>query len=227
MLKKLLRIVLYLHLFVALALLLTYCSVRKSVIKSYALAKETRPYDVIIVPGIPYEKSETSMVMKMRIQWAKHLYDSGFTRNIIFSGSAVYSPFVEGIAMKVIADSLGIPAQHTFSETSAEHSTENVYYSWKMAKEMGFTKIALATDPFQAAMLKRFIKEYCPGVTAVPVYIEKIDLDKPLPVIDTTSFYVANFVSLKERETFWQRFSGTRGKKVVDEVNRQQKDNSN
>ncbi|HCZ36289.1 MAG TPA: hypothetical protein DHV26_10235, partial [Cytophagales bacterium] len=65
------------------------------------------------------------------------------------------------------------------------------------------------------------------GVTAVPVYIEKIDLDKPLPVIDTTSFYVANFVSLKERETFWQRFSGTRGKKVVDEVNRQQKDNSN
>lgn len=227
MLKKLLRIVLYLHLFVALALLLTYCSVRKSVIKSYALAKEIRPYDVIIVPGIPYEKSETSMVMKMRIQWAKHLYDSGFTRNIIFSGSAVYSPFVEGIAMKVIADSLGIPAQHTFSETSAEHSTENVYYSWKMAKEMGFTKIALATDPFQAAMLKRFIKEYCPGVTAVPVYIEKIDLDKPLPVIDTTSFYVANFVSLKERETFWQRFSGTRGKKVVDEVNRQQKDNSN
>ena len=95
MLKKLLRIVSYLHLFVALALLLTYCSVRKSVVKSYDHAKKTRPYDVIIVPGIPYEKSETSMVMKMRIQWAKHLYDSGFTHNIIFSGSAVYSPFVE------------------------------------------------------------------------------------------------------------------------------------
>jgi uncharacterized SAM-binding protein YcdF (DUF218 family) len=222
MLKKLLRIVLYFHLFVALALLLTYCSVRKSVVNSYDHAKKTRPYDVVIVPGIPYEKSETSMVMKMRIQWAKHLYDSGFTRNIIFSGSAVYSPFVEGIAMKVIADSLGIPVQHTFSETRAEHSTENVYYSWKMAKEMGFTKIALATDPFQAAMLKRFIKKYCPGVTSIPVYIEKLDMNKPLPAIDTTSCYVTNFVSLKERETFWQRLRGTRGKRVVDEVGRQQ-----
>src|SRR5690606_31947372 len=130
-------------------------------LKKYEHAKTVRPYDVIIVPGIPYEKENTSSIMNMRLQWAKHLYDSGFAQNIIFSGSAVYSPFVEGKAMKAIADSMGIPPEHTFYETKAEHSTENVYYSWKMANEMGFKKIALATDPFQSAMLKSFMKKYC------------------------------------------------------------------
>ena len=122
-----------------------------------------------LLSRVPYEKEKTTSVMKMRIWWAKHLYDSGFTRNIIFSGSAVYSPFVESIAMKVIADSLGIPADHLFSETKAEHSTENIYYSWKMAKQLGFTKIALATDPFQSRMLRSFIRKYCPEVREIPI----------------------------------------------------------
>lgn len=224
MLKKFFRIFLYVNVVILIALLLTYCSFRKSVIRSYEHAKITRPYDVIIVPGIPYEKLNTSVVMNMRLQWAKHLYDSGFTKNIIFSGSAVYSPFVEGKAMKLIADSMGIPSEHTFYETKAEHSTENVYYSWKMANEMGFKKIALATDPFQSAMLKSFIKKYCPGVVSIPVFIDKIDLKAALPVIDTTSCHVADFVSIKEREGFWKRFRGTRGGRIVDEVKAQQKD---
>lgn len=218
--RKFFKMVIYIHLFIVIVLLLTYCSFRKSVIRAYTHALENRPYDVIIVPGIPYEKKNTSVIMNMRLQWAKHLYDSGFTKNIIFSGSAVYSPFVEGKAMKLIADSMGIPSEHTFYETQAEHSTENVYYSWKMANEMGFQKIALATDPLQSAMLKSFMKKYCPGVTSIPVYIDKIDMKATLPAIDTASCYAADFVSIKEREGFWQRFRGTRGGRVVDEMNK-------
>jgi uncharacterized SAM-binding protein YcdF (DUF218 family) len=218
MLKKILKIILYIHVVLACALLFTYCSFKRAAHRSYEEAKKHKPFDVIIVPGIPYEKSNTSSVMKMRIFWAKYLYDSGFTRNIIFSGSAVYTHFTEAVAMKVIADSLGIPAKNMFSETKAEHSTENVYYSWKLAKTLGFKKIALATDPFQSAMLKSFIKKYCPDVVSIPIVPEVVDLDKSLPVVDTTSFYVKDFVSIRKRETFWQRFRGTRGKKVKDEV---------
>jgi hypothetical protein len=180
------------------------------------------PYDVIIVPGVPYEPQSVSSVMHKRILWAKHLYDSGYTKNIIFSGYAVYSPFIEAVAMKVFADSLGIPSDHTYSESKAEHSTENVYYSWKMAKSMGFEKIALATDPFQCVMLQSFIKKYCPGVEPFPIVLDKISLtNNPLPAIDTTSAYVESFISIVERETFWKRFAGTRGKRVVDEVNQE------
>lgn len=224
--KKFIKVFLYVHAFLALALLLTHCSFSHYAKKSYETARANKPYDVIIVPGVPYEKENTTSVMKMRIFWAKHLYDSGFTKNIIFSGSAVYTHFVEGIAMKVIADSLGIPSEHSFSETKAEHSTENVYYSWKLAKSLGFTKIALATDPFQSRMLKSFARKYTPGVTSIPIVFGMLEIgDKALPLIDTTSAHVPDFVSITSREGFWQRFSGTMGRRVKEEVEGEEKTN--
>jgi uncharacterized SAM-binding protein YcdF (DUF218 family) len=218
-LKKILRIFIYVHVFLAVALLLTHCSFSYYAKKSYEQAKKDKPFDVVIVPGVPYEKENTTSIMRMRVYWAKHLYDSGFTKNIIFSGSAVYTHFVEGIVMKTMADSLGIPPEHTFAETTAEHSTENIYYSWKMAKKMGFQKIALATDPFQSRVLQLFSKKYCPGVTAVPVVYDILDrVVKPLPLIDTTGAYRGEFISIVEREKFWRRFQGTLGRRVKEEI---------
>lgn len=217
--KKIIRIVVFFHVLLAIGLLLTHCSFTRYANNAYTEAKKEKPYDVIIVPGVPYEQQNTTSVMKMRIFWAKHLYDSGYTRNIIFSGSAVYTPFVESVIMKVIADSLGIPTGHTFSETKAEHSTENIYYSWKLAKRMGFQKIALATDPYQSRMLRSFVREYCPEVNAIPIVFDLLDMDGiTLPSIDTTTAFVPNFVSLTEREGFWQRLKGTMGKRIKDEV---------
>ncbi len=216
--KKIIRIFLYFHAFLLVALLLTHCSFSHYARKSYENAAAEKPYDVIIVPGVPYEKGDPSSVMKMRVLWAKHLYDSGYTRNIIFSGSAVYSPYVEGIVMKIMADSLGITPEHTFSETKAEHSTENIYYSWKMAREKGFQKIALATDPFQSRMLKSFIARYCPGVQSVPVVFDIVSFDdNALPLIEPRSAFREDFVSITEREGFWERFRGTMGKRIKEE----------
>lgn len=217
-LKKTLKFVAYFHAVLLVGLLLTHCTFTHYAKKSYEQAKKDKPYDVIIVPGVPYETGSMSKVMAMRIFWAKHLYDSGFTKNIIFSGSSVYSPYVEGIIMKVIADSLGIPPDHTFSETKAEHSTENIYYSWKMAKKMGFQKIALATDPYQAGLLRGFAKKYCQGMKSVPVVFGVLKMDGTLPVINPASAYVKDFVSIVKRESFWKRFSGTRGRRVKEEV---------
>ena len=221
-LKKILKIVIYIHVFLLIVLILTHCSFTRYANKSYEAAKRDKPYDVIIVPGVPYIVGEENEVMKMRVFWAKHLYDSGYTRNIIFSGSSVYSPYVEGVVMKIMADSLGIPPTHTFSETKAEHSTENVYYSWKLAKKMGFKKIALATDPYQAGLLRSFTKEYCPGVKAIPIIFGTMDIgNKKLPTIDTTSAFIKDFISITVRQGFWERLSGTRGKRIKEELREQ------
>jgi uncharacterized SAM-binding protein YcdF (DUF218 family) len=222
-LKKTLKIILYLHAIALIALVLTHCSFTHYAKKSYEAAKYEKPFDVIIVPGAPYQYGSVSNVIKMRLYWAKHLYDSGYTKNIIFSGSSVYSPYVEGIVMKVMADSLGIPADHTFSETKAEHSTENVYYSYKMAKAMGFNKIGLATDPYQSGMLKSFIEKYCPDMKAIPVIFGTMDIgSKTLPLIDTTALYVKDFVSIVKREGFWERLSETRGRRVKEAVEKEE-----
>lgn len=220
--KRLKRILLFFLVFALISIVLIYCSVKGHVTRSYEQAKKDRPYDVIIVPGVPYEEHESSaLVMTMRVFWAKHLYDSGYTRNIIFSGSAVYSPYIEGIAWKTVADSLGIPPDHTFSETKAEHSTENAYYGWKMAKSMGFQKIALATDPFQSRSLESFIKKYCPGMMSLPAVGEVLNLhDRKIPVIDPQGAFVQNFVPLPKREGFWERWRGTMGQRVKEEANR-------
>jgi uncharacterized SAM-binding protein YcdF (DUF218 family) len=218
-LRRIFKIFIYSHVFLLVGLLCTHCTFSHYAKKSYAQAKNERPYDVIIVPGVPYEGEETTGVMKMRLYWAKHLYDSGYTKNIIFSGSSVYSPYVEGIVMKVMADSLGIPPQHTFSETKAEHSTENAYYGYRMARELGFTKVALATDPFQSGMLRSFIRRYCPGMKSVPIVFDSMSIDdKELPKVDPSAAYVPTFVSIKDRESFWERMRGTMGKKVKKEA---------
>jgi hypothetical protein len=217
--KRILRGIFYLHVFIIIAGLFTNCTFSHYAKKSYERAKKEKPYDVVIVPGVPYEGDETTGVMKMRIFWAKHLYDSGFTKNIIFSGSSVYSPYVEGIVMKIMSDSLGIPPENTFSETRAEHSTENVYYSWRMAKDLGFTKIALASDPFQAGLLRSFIRKYCPEMKAIPIMFDVIEMDElKLPKINASAAYVDNFTPITKRETFWQRMRGTMGKKVKEEI---------
>lgn len=216
--KKVTRFLTYFFTIHLIVILLSHCTFSHFSKKSYKLAKKEKPYDVVIVPGVPYAPNETNDVMRMRVFWAKHLYDSGYTRNIIFSGSSVYSPYVEGKVMKALADSLGIPPEHTFSETRAEHSTENIWYGWKMAKKMGFKKIALATDPFQAGLLRGFVKRHTPGVRPVPVVFGMLDIEnKKLPVIDTTSLYIQNFEPITKRESFWQRFRGTMGKRVREE----------
>jgi uncharacterized SAM-binding protein YcdF (DUF218 family) len=185
----------------------------KTVIKS---GHDNQHYDAIIVPGAPYMDKKLALVFKARILWAKYLFDNGITDNIIFSGGAVYNQYIEGKVMKLYADSLHIPSEHTFSETKAEHSTENVYYSMLLAQQLGFKKVAIATDHFQAILIKKFMNKNCPDVELKLIDYEKIDLVLSFwPQIDPASAVADNFVGLPERENKIKRFGGTLGKHIV------------
>ena len=119
------------------------CSFSKR--KSYEYfqqAKKNAPYDAIIVPGVPHDGKSWSSIMNIRVSWADYLYKKGITKNIIFSGGAVYTKYSEAKIMAEYGKALGIPEEHIFTDTNAEHSTENVYYSYLIAKKQGFKKIA-------------------------------------------------------------------------------------
>lgn len=160
------------------------------------------PYDAIIVPGYPYvtEKypygsERNKILLNTRIYWAKELYDKGITKNIIFSGAATHTPFVEGCIMKMIADSLGIPGEHTFIEDKALHSYQNAIYGKRLAKKLGFKKIAVATDPFQFAYMTYLLNIFTPGMPILTFKPERMaEFIKPLPQIDANDAYVENFV---------------------------------
>lgn len=174
------------------------------------------PYDVIIVPGYPHDdEAGWNQIVKMRVLWAKQLFDDGQTKNIMFSGGAVYSPYVESKVMKKYAVALGIPEENIFTEENARHSTENLYYSNTRAKELGFTKIALASDPFQTNNLKIFKKRWGIDVGLLPVVFRTLEnMDMITPEIDASDALTENFVSITESETIGERLDGTLGNNI-------------
>ncbi|WP_229216093.1 YdcF family protein [Dyadobacter frigoris] len=188
----------------------------RSAAKAFEKDKQNQPYDVIIVPGFPYQGNEWDMVHKMRIHWAYYLFKKGYAKNIIFSGSAVATPYVESKVMAYYAEALGIPKQNIFTEEKAEHSTENVYYSYRLAKGLGFKKIALATDPFQSSYMGKFMRKFEIPVALLPTAIDTLKtLDLYEPKIDPKLAMKDGFVKLSSRENFFQRIKGTMGKYII------------
>lgn len=197
---------------------LTGCSFSSKTTKRLLDESKNESYDMIVVPGVPLEDGKWSRVMKARIYWAKYLYEKGIAKNIMFSGSAVYSPYVEAEIMSLYAQALGIPKENIYVESKAEHSTENIYYSYNKALKLGFKTVALASDPFQTRMLKKFSRSnVSEDVKLIPIVIDTLRMIEPEmidPVIDIRSAYVENFVSLPERENFFERLRGTMGLKL-------------
>lgn len=198
--------------------MLTSCTYSQK--KSVRMLEKSQglPYDVIVVPGVPLENGRWSRIMKARVYWSKFLIDRGIANHVMYSGSAVYTPYVEAEVMAMYAEAIGIPKDKIYVEAKAEHSTENIYYSHKYARKLGFERIALATDPFQSRMLKRFIKrKVSDKVGVIPIVFDTLKTMEPLmvdPVIDYESAHKAAFVSITERKGFINRFRGTMGKHI-------------
>ncbi len=176
-------------------------------------AVKNEPYDVIIVPGSPFDGNDWTRVIKGRVIWATYLYKKGITKNIIFSGAATYSPYVEGKVMALYAEALGINKNNIFVEDKAEHSTENIYYSYQLAKKLGFTKMAIATDPFQSPILTGFTKRrFKLPIAHIPFVVDSLaNYDDECPKIDPSSAKIENFKSIVEKQSKWYRFKGTMG----------------
>jgi hypothetical protein len=188
---------------------------KKSAKNFEQIKAEKEVYDAIIVPGYPFDGDKWDKIVKLRVVWAYYLYKEGYTKHIIFSGSAVYSPYVESRIMKAYAVALGVPEKVIFTEERAEHSTENVFLSYRLAKENGFKNVALATDPWQSQWMWKFYKKHnCPlsYVPAVMSIVESLNIADPS--IDPKPAYIEDFVSLTERETFRERWRGTKGKNI-------------
>lgn len=203
---------------VLVAIVTISCGAPKSTLTKIYDNKANYKYDLIVVPGVPFEDGKWSMAMKARVYWSKYLYDKGIAKNVMYSGSAVYTPYYEAKIMALYAEALGIPKENIYTETKAEHSTENIYYSYQKGRKLGFERIALASDPFQSKMLKKFIrKKIGANVELIPIVFDTLRTMEPTmtdPKIDYNQAFKKEFVSLPDREGFIKRFRGTLGKYI-------------
>ncbi len=188
---------------------------KKAAIRRLDNAKTFKPFDAIIVPGIPFKNGAWDSVMKARVLWSYILYKNGYAKNIIFSGGAVYSGYCEGTVMGLYAQQLGVPKEHIIAEKKARHSTENVYYSYLLANDLGYKSVALATDPFQSATLQRFAnKRFLSPVYSLPFITDSLKAYNYLqPSIDPSSAYEPNFANI-ENEPKLKRLRGTMGRAI-------------
>lgn len=199
---------------VLLGMLLS-CGFSESTTRRKLRKNEDKVFDAIIVPGVPPEADlKWGRIMKARVYWSKFLYDRGIAKNIIYSGGAQYSPYYESKVMALYAEAIGIPKANIYTEDLAEHSTENIYYGAKLARKLGFKRIALASDPFQTGMLRSFTALMRIKITLLPFVTDTLRAMEPQmkdPAIDYSKAYKDNFVALSQRENQFKRFLGTMG----------------
>lgn len=214
--KKIIKIVIYFHLVLLVIFGIFVAHLWWSNSNDYDKGIAEAPYDVIIVPGLPYaDSTDYGNLLLMRVYWSKYLLDRDIAQHVIYSGSAVYTPYVESIIMKKMAIGIGVPDSVILTEEKAEHSTENVYYSYQIAKEKGWEKVAVATDPFQSYMLSNFIDEHEFPINVLPMSTNAIDAGNLVsPEIDPSEAYREDFIALPEREGRWERFRGTLGRHI-------------
>lgn len=174
------------------------------------------PYDALIVPGFPHIKDSMTTTVQNRVYWAWYLYNQGIVKNVIFSGGSVYTPYYESEIMAMYAIQIGIPAEHVFTEKQAEHSTENLYYSYKMAQSKGFHRIAVGTETPQSSFMYSINNHrFQIPVDFIPIVNDTLkSIEKVKPLINQDSAYVSDFVSIVDRESLYKRFRGTKGRKV-------------
>ena len=185
--------------------------------RAYAKAAQLVPFDAVIVPGVPYNGASWDSVMKARVVWSWVLYKNGYVKNVIYSGAAVYTPYIEAKIMGAYGEQLGIPREHIYYDTIAKHSTENIFYSYLLAQQLGFKTIALGTDPFQSFMLRSFTrKRFESPIYHLPFVTDTLAIyNGTNPPIDAAACKVSGkWTSIKEQETFRQRFRGTMGKTI-------------
>jgi len=184
-------------------------------------------YDAVIVPGFPFDSEEGRLnpFQHMRLFWAYHLYVTGETKNIIVSGGAVHTPYVEAEVFALYLKELGVNPRHIIIENKAEHSTENVFYSLELAKHHGFEKVALATDPMQSRMISYLMRDSDVEIDYLPADLRTLGMKywkRFHTRVEGSSAYVSNFVPLKEREDRKQRMKGTRGEKYLQKMQEEQ-----
>ncbi|MES2762861.1 MAG: YdcF family protein [Bacteroidota bacterium] len=184
--------------------------------KRLQIAESVKPIDIAIVPGLPLYHGKWDTLLKSRMLWSAYLYKKGIVSNVLYSGNAVYTPWIEGPSMALLANQLGVPNEHIVIDTIAEHSTENLFYGYVMAKALGYKNIAIATDPFQCAMLHKYAKKHFKEtIYFIPIVYDSIRPQMSIELeIDTTITVKKNFIPIEQRLDYKDRFKGTAGKSI-------------
>ncbi|MEZ4318713.1 MAG: YdcF family protein [Myxococcota bacterium] len=184
---------------IVLLALITGCAHRADV-----ASLQQDPLDVVVIPGCPNRPDGSlSGCQWQRAIWGAQLWEDGVTEAFITSGGAVQNRWIESESIKAGMVALGVPADRIHLETQALHTDENTGYAVRIAGELGFGHIGMASHGGQARGMRAMAKGW--GVE----HVEVLPMDLPrvvsriqdgLPEVEVEPVPADEWMPLKERE---------------------------
>ncbi len=108
---------------------------------------ELKKFDIIIVLGNPAtDDCKPTLIMKNRVDKGIELFNLGYAKKILFTGSSVRNNCTEADVMAIYAISNGIPKSSVLIEQRAKNTYENAYYSVKQMRKLNFKSAAIITS---------------------------------------------------------------------------------
>jgi hypothetical protein len=137
-----------------------------------------------------------------RAAWAAILWQRGVAGAFITSGAAVHSRFVEADAIAAGMVALGVPADRIWLERDALHTDENMYFSLRIARALGFRTVAVASQKGHAAWSCRMLEDWgLPSCGAFSVDADAVVALHPLERLRSVKTDVVDpWLPLVERE---------------------------
>jgi vancomycin permeability regulator SanA len=143
-----------------------------------------QPFDAVIVLGCPNnDDGSLSRCQLGRAGLAALIWQRGQARYFITSGGSVHTPYVEAEAIAEAMVVLGVPAERILLEPNALHTDENVWNGFQIAKLLGLSRIAVASNGGHAEWACQMLEDYgAQNCRAIPMVMG--DLEKLMPPFD-------------------------------------------
>jgi hypothetical protein len=174
-----------------------------------------RTFDAVIVPGCPsLPDGRLSRCQMGRALWAAVIWERGWARGFIASGGAVHTPHVEAEALAAGMAALGVPAEKIWIEPEALHTDENMYFSLRVARAAGLSRLAVASTRGHAAYGCRMLADWGHAECAALVMDESAVAERhrrsPRVLEAVRITPVEGWVALDDREEAIWRATGRR-----------------
>lgn len=170
-----------------------------------------QPFDAVVIPGCPTTPAGTlSPCQERRARWGAVLWHRGYTRHFITSGGAAYTPHPESEALAQALCALGVPAERIYLESESLHTDENMLNSLRLARRLGWQRLAVASDGWHATgSCQMLLSEWGQACRALPV--DAAALREPgVPLSGQRTAPVAGWQPLPRREAARAQQAGRR-----------------
>lgn len=119
------------------------------------------PLDVAVVLGCPADDDgQASLCELCRIKSAVRAYREGRVRNLLFSGNAAHSPFVEADVMADLAEQNGVPKDHVLREPRAYTTWQNLRYAKQLLDEKKLQTVLIVSTSDHLPRARRIASFY-------------------------------------------------------------------